>query len=306
MTERAVRDADVGDAAVRERHRHPVGHLARADDEHAAAFEPAEMLGRDRDRGRRDRHRVPADLRLGAHALARLDRVPEHAREQVPGGLLLLGREPRAADLSEDLALTDDHRVETRGDREQVRGRGVVDVGVEVIGELVGIGARHLGEEVAHVADRGMEARAACVDLGAVARRQHDGLREVLTRGDVVECLRQPRRRDADPLEHPDRNRPVVETDDDQRHVRSNSFASSIRPDLTRSRMPESNARCQSASSQLGPVARMASRALGEQVEQRCVLGSELGPGPALEPGRERGAPAPRADRDDDVGLAYH
>src|SRR5258708_35147498 len=82
----------------------------------------------------------------------------------------------------------------------------------------------------------------------------------MLPSGDVVQGLREPRRRNAHPLEHGDRNGPMVEADDDQRHVRSNSFASAIRPALTRSRMPESNARCQSASSELVPPDRSSSR----------------------------------------------
>ena len=64
-------------------------------------------------------------------------------------------------DLPEDLALADDHRVETGRDREEVRHRGVVVVRVEVVGEVVGIGTRVRGEELGDVADRGVEVRAA-------------------------------------------------------------------------------------------------------------------------------------------------
>ncbi len=180
------------DAARPQRGREPGAHLARADHEHARAVEVAEVLGRDRDRGRRDRHRVAGDPGLGAHPLARLDRVLEHAREQLGRGLLADRRLPRVADLAEDLALADDHRVETGRDREQVRDRGFVVVRVEVVGELVGIGARVRGEEVAYVADRGVEVRAARVDLGAVARRQQHDLEQVLARGEIVQRLREP------------------------------------------------------------------------------------------------------------------
>ena len=85
---RAVRDDDVGDAARAQRRREPGTHLAGADHEHAGTVEVAEILGRDRDRGGRDRHRVARDPGLGAHALARLDRVLEHARQQLRRGLL--------------------------------------------------------------------------------------------------------------------------------------------------------------------------------------------------------------------------
>ena len=96
---------------------------------------------------------------------------------------------PRAAHLAEDLALADDHRVEAGRHREEVRDRGIVVVRVEVILELLGLGAGVRGEEVADVADRGMEVRAARVDLGAVAGREHHDLEQVLASGEIVQHL---------------------------------------------------------------------------------------------------------------------
>ena len=58
---------------------------------------------------------------------------------------------PRLADLPEDLVLADDHRVEPRGDAEEVRHRGVVVERVQQLGEGVGVDARGVGEEVADV-----------------------------------------------------------------------------------------------------------------------------------------------------------
>ena len=188
--------------------------------------------------------------RLGADPLARLDRVAEQPRQSC-GAVSFSDRGlPRVAHLAEDLALADDHRVEAGRDREEVRDRGVVVVRVEVVGELVGIGAR--------VARRGSRARrrprggSACS-----ARRPRCGC-TWRARTTSSRCSRAARSCSAfascvlghgHPLEQLDRHRAVVQTDDDQRHVLSNSFASSTRPARTRSRMPESKARCQSASS---------------------------------------------------------
>src|SRR5207249_7756238 len=97
------------------------------------------MLGRDGDRGRRDRDRMARDPGLAAYSLAGFDRVLEHPREQLGRGLLTHAGLPRVTNLTEDLALADDHRVEAGRDREQMRHRGFVVVGVEMVGELVGI-----------------------------------------------------------------------------------------------------------------------------------------------------------------------
>ena len=68
-------------------------------------------------------------------ALADLDRLAEHPRQQRAGRALALGRQPRLADLAEDLALADDHRVDAGRHPEQVRDRGVVVVRVQVVGD---------------------------------------------------------------------------------------------------------------------------------------------------------------------------
>ena len=62
----------------------------------------------------------------------------------------------------------------------------VVVVRVEQVGEVFGRGARVRGEERADVADRGVEVRAARVDLDAVARGEHHDLEQVLARAEVV------------------------------------------------------------------------------------------------------------------------
>ena len=185
----AVGDDDLAHARAGERERHALAHLAGAEHEDAAVVERAEPAGRQRHRRRRHRHRVAADGGLGAGALAHLDRVAERAREQRSARLLMLGRLPRLAHLAEDLALADDHRVEAGGDAEEVRDRGVVVVRVDEVGELVGIDARHVGEEVAHVLHRRVEQRGVGVDLGAVARGEQHDLGEVLG---TAERLRAP------------------------------------------------------------------------------------------------------------------
>ena len=69
------------DARAREREGHALAHAPGAEHEHAPVVERAEPAGGQRHRGRRHRHRVPADRGLGAGPLAHLDRVAEGARQ---------------------------------------------------------------------------------------------------------------------------------------------------------------------------------------------------------------------------------
>ena len=70
--------------------------------------------------------------------------------------------------------------------------------------------------------------------------------------------------------------------------------------------MPESNARCQSASSLERPASRSASRASESSVEQGLVLRADLLVEAASEVGGERRAPAAGADADDEVAPPDH
>ena len=260
MGARAIGDPDVLDTARTQRRRESGTHLPGADHEHLRTVEHAEVLSRDGDRGRRDRHRVSGDAGLGSDPLPRLNRVPEQTRELWRRALAHRGL-PRLAHLAEDLALAHDHRVEAGGDREEVRDRGFVVIRVEQVGEVLGRGARVARQERAHVADRGVEVRAPRVDLGAVARREHDHLEQVLARRQVVEHLRELLVRNASSVRAGRRvpsggsTRPRSETRVQEllrvRHA----------PARTSSTMPESKARCQSTLSVERPEARRPSRA---------------------------------------------
>ena len=128
---------------------------------------------------------------------------------------------------------------------------GVV-VDVEVAGEVLGRELRERGEGVAHVCEGAVEALGEHVDLGAVARRQHDCLADVIARCDLGERLREVGAADGETLEELERRRPAVDSYDDDRHACSTSFASATRPSRTSSSIPESSALCQRAGSTPG------------------------------------------------------
>ncbi len=89
----------------------------------------------------------------------------------------------------QDLGLADDHRVERADDAEQVLDDSVILDDVEVARQFVAVQVVELAQEV----DDRVGPRLGCghrVDLGAVARREDDGLRDLRTVGERRERLR--------------------------------------------------------------------------------------------------------------------
>ena len=278
----AVGHDDVADARRDQRPAEALRDVAGAEDQHRAAAQREHRLLGERDRGRRDRQRRAADRGLGADALADLDRVAEDPGERLTRRALRLGLLPRAADLAEDLALAEDHRVEPGGDAEEVAHRAVVVVRVEVLGERPRAarrparrGSRGRPRPRSGTSWSGRRSRCGCRWRAARPRRG--------ARATTRSCSALSRRDDGhrDPLAHLHRRSPVVQTHDDHRHERSNSLASASRPARIRSRMPESKARRQSASSLERPEDRIASRASlssSSRVAYSVPISSRRGP----------------------------
>ena len=133
----AARDDDFGDALAAQVLRRQRADLAGAEDQHAASLEPAEDLPRERDGREAHRDRALADRRFGAHALADAERPVKQLAEERPGAAPLGGGLKRLLDLSEDLRLADDERIEARRDPEQVTRHRRIVVREEVRQERV-------------------------------------------------------------------------------------------------------------------------------------------------------------------------
>ena len=137
------------------------------------------------DEGRRS----AVDVGLGVGTLADPQGLLEEGVEGGADGAVLLADPQRVAGLAEDLALADDHRVESGRDLEQVRDGALVVVDVEVwqqrLGGLLGAGDEQPGQ----VLDGAVETVDLGVDLEAVAGDDRGGLGDVLATHDVGDQL---------------------------------------------------------------------------------------------------------------------
>ena len=97
-----------------------------------------------------------------------------------PDVAVALGAGQRAAHLAEDLGLTDGHRVQARGHREDVGDAALLVVHEQVRLEVVAVDRAGLRQGRGDVGEGTVEGEALGIDLGAVARREHDGLGDVL------------------------------------------------------------------------------------------------------------------------------
>ena len=195
-----------------------LAHLAGADDDDVTSFQIAENLSRERDGRVAHGHGARAEARFRPHALAdrkaRMKQPVQHRTDR-----LRLGRRRVCfLDLSEDLRLADDERVEPARDAEQVP-RGVeID---EVLHVRRDFGRRHLVEvadEPGHVVTRALRVVAGGVDLGAVARRDDDRFARRSALGERDERLAYAPHVEVDALAQFDRSGPMADSDDDQLH----------------------------------------------------------------------------------------
>ena len=119
--QRSVRDDELPQPACQESSRRAFCGPSCTDQDRTAVVEVLEALPGeiDCDRGNRGRSRSHAGL--APNPLAGRERLPVDPGEQGPQQPFLRGAISGGADLALDLALADDHRIEARGDPEQMR-----------------------------------------------------------------------------------------------------------------------------------------------------------------------------------------
>ena len=218
--DRAIGNDEIADAGVHECCGDAFAHLAGADDENATAGQRAESIRSHLDGSMTDRRRASPDGCLGARPLAGFDRVPEQQVECCLGSAFGLRQLPSGAHLAEYLALAEHCRIESRRDLEQVSDGSVVVLAVEVGVQFVGVEPAEIAEEVADVGVRVVEAFSDDVDLGAVARAQHDRFANALASNQTGDRLALFVGSNAQTLEERQCASAMVDTDHHDRHGR--------------------------------------------------------------------------------------
>ena len=144
-----------------------------------------------------------------------LDERPENAADDafLPADL------QRGAQLTQDLLLAHDHRVEAARDREQVLHRTVLVVHVEVVGELVERDAGALDESLGDLLHTAVELARVGVELEPVARREDDRLVDVFRGDRMREQFADVLRGKRGALEQLDRGRAVRQADHKNTHA---------------------------------------------------------------------------------------
>ena len=216
--ERAGGDHHAADALGLQMARGELAHRPGADQHRGLVVELLEDRPREVDGRRRDRHGFAGNARLRAHALRDGERAVEDSMQHGSGRagerrLLVM-----VLHLAEDLRLADDHRVEARGDAEQMPHALASGVRVEMRRELR---VRHVALGGEELADPRLETARAGVlgdardDLDAVARRDDRRLVHAVETGETRERRLQVDLRERETLPHCDRRGAVAQADDE-------------------------------------------------------------------------------------------
>ncbi len=196
-----------------------LAHLPGTQDKYRAALEILEDALGELDGCITDRDGVLTDLGLCAHPLAHLEAVTEQLVEDPAGSATGKRVVVGFFDLTQDLRLAQDHRVQRGNHPEEVLDDGLALRDVEVAHQLMAVEVMVVGHEV----DDGVgpvEVRLGDgVDLRAVARRENDRLRDGLRLGETSECVLLAVRREGQLLAYLYRCGFVAQADKGQMHV---------------------------------------------------------------------------------------
>ncbi len=215
-----VDDEDASDAGAGEVRDRQAAHRTGAEDDGGAADESAvaeDPGGAVEGDGHHGRARG-VDPGLGVHTLADPQRLLRQLVQRAARGLLRVGGRVGGTDLTEDLLLADDHRIETTGDREEVLGGCLAVPDVRVLVQFGQIESGMRGQQVTDLGERAVEGVDDGIDLDAVARRDDHRLGDVRRGEHPVGQLRTVGVGHRDPLEDGDGSTAVRDPDEKHTH----------------------------------------------------------------------------------------
>ena len=192
-------------------------HLPGAEDQDRPPLQVSENLFGECNRRIADRDGTFAESRLGPHPLADGERrVKQPVGER--GGELPVARHcVGGLDLSKDLRLADDQRIESGGNAKEMAGGVCPAMNVEMLAHVLVRDLVILTEKAAEVLRRAVTVTHG-VDLGPVAGRQDDQLASDPSRGELGKRVLQPLAREVHRLPQFDGCRPVTQSDCKEAH----------------------------------------------------------------------------------------
>jgi hypothetical protein len=198
-----------------------LAHLAGADDEDRAPFERAEDFARQLDGGVADRHRAFGKCGLGSHAFSGGERRVEQLVEQGTCASQLRRDAEGFLDLSENLRLAHDQRIEAGSHTVQMRHGFLAGLRIDVRRELFARNAVKLRQEVLNGSARGVGVVACHVQLDPIARRDDGGFVMRPCPGQRGQRAIDTTGREVEPFSKLDRGGAMADADQEQLHARS-------------------------------------------------------------------------------------
>ena len=184
---RAIRDQHARNARVHEVLHRKLRHLSSADQQDDAIFQGSEDLSPELDGDEAHRHRVESNRRLGANAFRRRESRLHECREVPTDRPGVEADAISFAHLTEDLRLTDNHRIEARRDAEEMPDRGQIPVNVDVFLEVDSRQAAGPPQHVHHPIQARVVGAASRDNLDAIARRDNQRLVDRLSVDEIGE-----------------------------------------------------------------------------------------------------------------------
>ena len=226
---RAVQNAQLLDPAIAQMPHHLLAGRARSDDQRAVIVQLAENAFGKFHAGKRHGNRTRAEFRFVAHALAHLEGRLKHAIEHRPGLAAVQRNLVGVANLSQNLRFAQQHRIQAGRYAEEMAHGVAVTMAVQRAVELAQRKLVERGDEQFDGAGavNGVFARHS-VEFAAIARRKDQRFLKNAARTQLFRGFPRLLGSERHALAHFDRGRAMIQSDENNFHLRDAQPASLI------------------------------------------------------------------------------